>query len=50
VVDTTGAGDAMTATLTSALLRGYTPEEAAKLAFAAAARAVQHPGGRPSDD
>jgi ribokinase len=45
VVDTTGAGDALTAALTSVLLRGGTPEEAAALAVAAAAATVEHPGG-----
>jgi ribokinase len=47
VVDTTGAGDALTAALTTALLRGGAPEEAAELAVAAAAATVRHPGGRP---
>jgi ribokinase len=47
VVDTTGAGDALTAALTTALLRGATPEQAAELAVTAAAATVRHPGGRP---
>jgi ribokinase len=48
VVDTTGAGDAMSAALTAVLLRGGEPHEAAKLAVAAAAATVEHPGGRPN--
>jgi ribokinase len=48
VVDTTGAGDAMSAALTSVLLRGGAPQEAAELAVAAAAATVEHPGGRPN--
>ncbi len=47
VVDTTGAGDAFTAGLISALARGAAPESAARLAGAAAAATVGHPGGRP---
>jgi ribokinase len=47
VVDTTGAGDALTAGLTAVLARGGAPEEAAELAVAAAASTVEHPGGRP---
>jgi ribokinase len=50
VVDTTGAGDALTAALTVALLRGDTPERAAQLAVAAATVTVGHPGGRPRLD
>ncbi|MBO3737839.1 PfkB family carbohydrate kinase [Actinoplanes flavus] len=46
-VDTTGAGDALTAALTAALLRGRPPEEAARYAVAAAGVTVRHPGGRP---
>jgi ribokinase len=47
VVDTTGAGDALTAGLTAVLVRGGEPEEAAELAIAAAAATVEHAGGRP---
>ncbi|MFC4855387.1 PfkB family carbohydrate kinase [Actinophytocola glycyrrhizae] len=47
VVDTTGAGDALTAGLTTVLVRGGEPEEAVELAVAAAAATVEHPGGRP---
>jgi ribokinase len=47
VVDTTGAGDALTAALTVALLRGVPPEKAAHYAIAAAGATVGHPGGRP---
>lgn len=47
VVDSTGAGDALTATLTAVLLRGGGPEEAAERAVAAAGDSVQHLGGRP---
>jgi ribokinase len=47
VVDTTGAGDALVAALTVALLRGEPPQRAARFAVAAAARSVKHPGGRP---
>ena len=46
VVDTTGGGDAFVAALTVALLRGDDPEDAGRLATAAAGRAVGHPGGR----
>ena len=45
VVDTTGAGDAFTAGIVTALHRG--PEEAARWGSAAAARTVGHVGGRP---
>ncbi|MFC7272930.1 PfkB family carbohydrate kinase [Paractinoplanes rhizophilus] len=48
VVDTTGAGDALTAALTVALLRGDPPPDAARFAVAAAALTVGHPGGRPN--
>jgi ribokinase len=48
VVDTTGAGDAFTAALTTVLCRGGGPREAARLAVAAAAATVGHPGGRPN--
>jgi ribokinase len=47
VVDTTGGGDAFTAALTAALLRGAAPEAAARQAVAAAGVTVRHPGGRP---
>ncbi|MEV8437727.1 PfkB family carbohydrate kinase [Actinosynnema sp. NPDC051121] len=46
VVDTTGGGDAFVAALTVALTRGDDPEDAGRLATAAAGRAVRHPGGR----
>lgn len=46
VVDTTGGGDAFVAALTVALARGERPEEAGRLAVAAAGRAVDHAGGR----
>ncbi|SCF16757.1 ribokinase [Micromonospora coriariae] len=48
VVDTTGAGDALVAALTAALLRGDPPPVAARYAVAAAGAAVGHPGGRPN--
>ncbi|MBQ0902118.1 PfkB family carbohydrate kinase [Micromonospora sp. U21] len=48
VVDTTGAGDALVAALTAALLRGDPPPTAARHAVAAAGATVGHPGGRPS--
>jgi ribokinase len=48
VVDTTGAGDALVAALTTALLRGDPPSEAARYAVAAAGVAVTRPGGRPA--
>lgn len=48
VVDTTGAGDALCAALTSVLCRGGNAEEAVDLAVAAAAATVEHPGGRPN--
>ncbi|MEU8244394.1 PfkB family carbohydrate kinase [Actinoplanes missouriensis] len=47
VVDTTGAGDALTAALTVGLLRGMPPVEAGRFAVAAAGATVGHPGGRP---
>lgn len=47
VVDTTGAGDALAAALVSVLWRGGDPADAARLAVAAAAATVEHPGGRP---
>ncbi|MEU4619947.1 PfkB family carbohydrate kinase [Actinoplanes sp. NPDC023801] len=47
VVDTTGGGDAFTAALTAALLRGDSPESAAREAVAASGVTVRHPGGRP---
>lgn len=47
VVDTTGAGDAMIAALIAALDTDGRPEHAARLAAAAAAATVGHPGGRP---
>ncbi|GHF22096.1 ribokinase [Amycolatopsis deserti] len=47
VVDTTGAGDALVATLTCALTRGQDPRTAARAAVAAAASTTEHAGGRP---
>ncbi|GAA5201758.1 PfkB family carbohydrate kinase [Rugosimonospora acidiphila] len=47
VVDTTGAGDALVAALTVALLRGAAPAEAARYAVTAAGHSVGRPGGRP---
>ncbi len=47
VADTTGAGDAFTAALISALARGQSPERSARLAVAAAGATVGYPGGRP---
>ncbi|MEV4658721.1 PfkB family carbohydrate kinase [Micromonospora sp. NPDC049301] len=47
VVDTTGAGDALVAALTAALLRKDAPPAAARYAVAAAGAAVGRPGGRP---
>jgi ribokinase len=46
-IDTTGAGDALIATLTSHLLRGASPKDAAESAVEAAGVAVRHVGGRP---
>jgi ribokinase len=50
VVDTTGGGDALTAGLTVALLRNPAadPATALRVAVAAAADTVGHPGGRPT--
>ncbi|GAA5152518.1 ribokinase [Amycolatopsis dongchuanensis] len=47
VVDSTGAGDALVATLTYALVAGEPLPVAARLAVAASSLTVQHPGGRP---
>lgn len=47
VVDTTGAGDALVATLTAALTRRHPLETAACMAVAAAAATTEHAGGRP---
>lgn len=47
VVDTTGAGDALVATLTYALTSGEPLPKAARLAVAAAAATTRHAGGRP---
>lgn len=47
VVDTTGAGDALVATLTAALTRRRPLETAACLAVAATAATTEHAGGRP---
>ncbi|WP_245908459.1 PfkB family carbohydrate kinase [Pseudosporangium ferrugineum] len=47
VVDTTGGGDAFTAALTAALLRGEDPATAARWAVAASGATVGHAGGRP---
>lgn len=47
VVDTTGAGDALVATLTRALARGVPVRVAARRAVAAAASTTEHAGGRP---
>lgn len=46
-VDTTGAGDAFVAALTTALCLGEPPREAGRWAVAASALAVEHVGGRP---
>ncbi|MFI5491268.1 PfkB family carbohydrate kinase [Actinoplanes sp. NPDC051859] len=48
VVDTTGGGDAFTAALTMALLRGDDCRTAAQWAVAAAGATVGHPSGRPN--
>jgi ribokinase len=48
VVDTTGAGDAMIAALTAALLRGRGFAQAAQDASDAAAASVGRIGGRPA--
>jgi ribokinase len=47
VIDRTGAGDAFTAALITALRGGAEPEHAGAFAAAAAAATVQHLGGRP---
>lgn len=47
VADTTGAGDALTAAVIAGLACGYPPARVARLAAAAAAATVGHPGGRP---
>ncbi|BCJ47033.1 ribokinase [Actinoplanes ianthinogenes] len=47
-VDTTGAGDAFTAALAVALVRGEPPESAARRAVDATAQTVGRPGGRPA--
>lgn len=46
-VDTTGAGDAFVAALTTALALGESPREAGRWAVAASALTVEHVGGRP---
>ncbi|HZP52717.1 ribokinase [Actinocrinis sp.] len=46
-VDTTGAGDAFVAALTTALALGEAPREAGRWAVAASALTVEHVGGRP---
>jgi ribokinase len=48
VVDTTGAGDALVAALTTSLLRGDPPPVAARLGVRAAGETVTSQGGRPS--
>lgn len=48
VVDTTGAGDTLIATLTVSLTRGESPETAARAATEAAGSTVRHLGGRPA--
>lgn len=48
VVDTTGAGDALVAALTDALLRGEDYPDAACWAVAAAGATVGYPSGRPA--
>jgi ribokinase len=50
IVDTTGAGDALVAGLTSVLCRGGPPDRAALAATTAAAATVGRLGGRPSLD
>jgi ribokinase len=47
IVDATGSGDAFVGALACALLRGRDYPTAARLAVAAAAATVGHPGGRP---
>ena len=49
-VDPTGAGDAMTAALAAALLRGQPPEGAARFAMQAAVATIDHIGGHPDLD
>ncbi len=46
VVDTTGAGDALVAVLTAALLRGDPPQVATRLGVARAGATVTREGGR----
>lgn len=48
VADTTGAGDAFTAALITALYADQPPESAARFAVAAAGATAGHPGGRPA--
>jgi ribokinase len=48
VADTTGAGDAFTAALITALHADEPPASAARMAVAAAGATVGHPGGRPA--
>lgn len=48
VADTTGAGDAFTAALITALAQDGSPQCAARLAVAAAGATLGHPGGRPA--
>ena len=48
MADTTGAGDAFVAGLIAGLDRGDPPEQAARLAAAAAGATVGHAGGRPA--
>ncbi|ONI79973.1 hypothetical protein ALI144C_24990 [Actinosynnema sp. ALI-1.44] len=50
VKDTTGAGDALVAALTVGLDSGLGPYDAARMSVAAAARTVDHAGGRPDLD
>lgn len=50
VVDTTGAGDALVATMVLALARGFPPGEAVRRASAAAGSVVGRLGGRPALD
>jgi ribokinase len=48
VMDTTGAGDAFVAGLITALAQDGDPRRAGRMAVAAAAATVGHPGGRPA--
>jgi ribokinase len=48
VQDTTGGGDAFVAAFTAELMRGATPQDAGRLATAAAALTVERLGGRPA--